>query len=145
MRGVVAIGVRRARPDEVVDLRLAVLRPGGTREDAVWEGDEETATRHWVAERGERIVGVATILERPYPDGAGPGWQLRGMAVAADERGTGVGRALLDAFAREVGAPIWCNARVTAIAFYERAGWRVTSEPFDTAVGPHRRMRSDRP
>jgi GNAT superfamily N-acetyltransferase len=137
--------VRRATPDEVVDLRLAVLRPGGTREDAVWDGDHERETRHWVVERGERIVGVATVLQRPYPDGAGPEWQLRGMAVAAEERGTGLGRALLDALVREVAAPLWCNARVTAIAFYERAGWRVTSEPFDTAVGPHRRMRVDAP
>jgi GNAT superfamily N-acetyltransferase len=139
-----SIAVRRASPGEVIDLRLAVLRPGGAREDAVWDGDHEPETRHWVAESDGRIVGVATVLARPYPDGDGPAWQLRGMAVGAEERGTGVGRALLDAFAAEVGAPIWCNARVTAIAFYERAGWRVTSEPFDTAVGPHRRMRSDR-
>ena len=33
---------------------------------------------------------------------------------------------------------LWCNARTSAIGFYEKLGWRVTSGPFDVpGVGPH--------
>ena len=35
----------------------------------------------------------------------------------------------------------WCNARVAAVPFYARMGWRVVSDLFDVpTVGPHRVM-----
>jgi predicted GNAT family N-acyltransferase len=37
--------------------------------------------------------------------------------------------------------PIWCNARVSAMGFYRKAGWTVESEEFEIeGVGPHVRM-----
>ena len=36
---------------------------------------------------------------------------------------------------------VWCNAQVSAVPFYERLGYRITSaEPFDEAGIPHVRM-----
>ncbi len=35
----------------------------------------------------------------------------------------------------------WCNARSTAIRFYEKNGWRIVSDEFIIEkYGPHRRM-----
>ena len=35
----------------------------------------------------------------------------------------------------------WCNARVPALAFYQRQGWQIMSEQFDIpTAGPHRKM-----
>jgi GNAT superfamily N-acetyltransferase len=55
-------------------------------------------------------------------------WVL-GMIVRADQRGTGVGRALLarlDAFAAARGdARVWVATGEPAVGFYERCGWRV--------------------
>jgi GNAT superfamily N-acetyltransferase len=137
-RMVAPVTVRRGTADEVVDLRMRVLRPGKPRADAVWDGDAEPDARHWVAEHDDRIVGIASVIRRKGADGGD--WQLRGMAVDPAHQGHGVGRAVLDALVAEVAAPMWCNARVTAIPFYEKAGWKVTSDVFDTGVGPHRRM-----
>ncbi len=140
-RAAMATTVRRAEAGEVVDLRAKVLRAGRPREDAVWDGDVEPETRHWVAEHDGRIVAIATVLKRPTPDGRPGTWQLRGMATDPDLQGTGVGRRLLQAVEREVGEGLWCNARTTALPFYEKAGWKTVSETFDVAgVGPHRRM-----
>ena len=78
------------------------------------------------------------------------GWQVRAMAVAPGQRGRGVGRAVLDALLAHVdaagGGTVWCNARVPAQAFYERAGFTVVGEPFDLpAIGPHVVMALRRP
>jgi GNAT superfamily N-acetyltransferase len=144
-RAATAGTVRRGTAEEVVDVRHRVLRDGQPRGSAVFEGDEAATTRHWVADHDGRVVGVVTVLSAPMPGEAGadaPGLQLRGMAVLPEHRGQGLGEALLDATHRDVGAPMWCNARVGVVAFYERRGWRAVGGPFDVpGIGPHQRMR----
>jgi GNAT superfamily N-acetyltransferase len=74
------------------------------------------------------------------------GLQLRGMATDAQYQRGGVGRAVLTLvhqYAQEVGYPLWCNARVSAMGFYEKLGWVAEGEEFDVPdVGPHYIMRS---
>jgi predicted GNAT family N-acyltransferase len=72
-------------------------------------------------------------------------YQLRGMATEEVVRGTGVGKTLLEAAEKFVRGTevrrLWCNARVPAMGFYEKAGWRVVSEEFEIpTAGPHVRM-----
>lgn len=133
------IEVREAKASEVVDVRHAVLRAGRPRTDAIWPGDDEG--RHWIARHRDRTIGVVTVMPRPHPADGRPGQQLRGMAVLEDWQGKGIGSALLAAVHRDLAEPMWCNARIRAVSFYERHGWSVTSETFDIeGVGPHRRM-----
>jgi GNAT superfamily N-acetyltransferase len=144
--------IRAAAPEEVVDLRLAVLRPGFPREAAIFSLDQDPGTNHFVAvptARADRdhIVGCVTISRpRPWQDHA-DAIQLRAMAVADNFRGAGVGRKLLARVDEHVAAlppprPLmWCNARVSAIGFYERCGWTVVSDVFDSPpAGPHVKM-----
>ena len=108
---------------------------------ARWPGDAEA--EHYVAEApdGGEIVGVASVFFAPL-GAEGPNGQLRGMAVAPGARGGGVGLALLRAIEAAHPEGLWCNARVSALGFYERAGWRVLSETFEiVGVGPHVKMR----
>ena len=67
--------------------------------------------------------------------GDAPVWRLRGMATLESVRGQGVGRRVLetaiDHVARHGGRLLWCNARVRAIPFYERAGFAGLGELFD--------------
>ena len=123
-------------------LRRSVLRPGGG--DVSWTGDEDPTTIHLAARTGDRVVGIVRFSPAacPWrPDARAP-WQLRGMATDPAGRGSGAGRALLvDGLARVAdrgGDLVWCNARTTAAAFYERFGFAVVTEPFDTpGIGPH--------
>jgi predicted GNAT family N-acyltransferase len=137
------ITVGTATAAETLPLRAAILRPNG--EPAAMPGDDDPHTIHLAARTpsGE-IVGVARFSPAACPwraDVAAP-WQLRGMATDPAVRGTGVGRALvLDGLARVAAAGgdlVWCHARVTAAAFYERMGFAVVTEPYDKPpVGMH--------
>ena len=87
--------IRLADLEEILDLRWRILRAGLGRETAIFDGDREPATRHVAAVRDGQVVGCATIVRRSWQ--GKPGLQLRGMAVAADLRGSGIGRSLLEA------------------------------------------------
>jgi predicted GNAT family N-acyltransferase len=136
--------IRPARVEEIVDLRHAVLRPGRAREAAEFDVDRLPGTRHFIALFGSKVVGCATIAPTKW-DGL-DAWQLRGMAVAAEARKTGLGRAMLEAIERSFDRPehpvfLWCNARVEAIGFYKTCGWAVQSDVFEVPdVGPHVKM-----
>ncbi|MCB9671349.1 MAG: GNAT family N-acetyltransferase [Alphaproteobacteria bacterium] len=137
------ITVRRATADEVVDVRHRVLREGRPRETAVFAGDTEATTRHWVALDASGVVGVVSVVLAEMPEllTPRPRWQLRGMAVLPDLQGSGVGRALLEAVHTDVDEPLWCNARANVVGFYTSAGWEPVGEVFPIApIGPHQRM-----
>ena len=138
--------VRRATAEAVVDLRHRTLRIGLPRASAVFPGDERPGAYHVVAEAGGNVVvvGCATVHASEW-EGA-PAWQLRGMATDPALRGAGVGRAMLTYLEHLLldetdVRQMWCNARVPAVGFYERLGWRVASDPFEIpTAGPHVRM-----
>jgi predicted GNAT family N-acyltransferase len=64
------------------------------------------------------------------------------MATEQRLRGTGIGTKVLEVLVSYVaahdGGLLWCNARVPAVAFYERGGFRTEGEPWvDPEIGPH--------
>ena len=110
-------------------MRRAILRDGHDDAVVVFEGDDESDTFHLAAVGDDlTTVGVVTFLERECParPGRHPARQLRGMAVATDEQGTGVGAALLqaglDRCRADGAAVVWAHARVTAVSWYEAHG-----------------------
>lgn len=86
-------------------------------------------------------VSVVPAFCRWRPEAARP-WQLRAMATATGHQGRGVGALAVAAVVDHVrgggGDLLWCNARINARTFYERAGFSVEGEQFDVAgIGPH--------
>ena len=141
---------------ESYPLRHAVLRPHQSAAEVVWENDDEpgTATYGAVERAGRSIVGVATVFPEPAPfdvteagvpkgaGGATTTWRLRGMATRPDAQGQGIGtsvlKAVLDHVAAAGGDLLWCNARVSAVAFYKRAGFRTWGPAWViSSIGPH--------
>ena len=127
------------------DLRARVLRRGRPPEESRFPGDEAEGTAHLGAFAAGRCVGVVTLLREPQGTGAPREMRLRGMAVEPEMQGRGVGAALLrraHEMAAGAGLEIWCNARMSAVGFYEKQGWTREGEPFDIpAIGPHTVMR----
>ena len=129
-------------------LRLRVLRPGGPPDAVVWPGDDDPRAVHLAVRGGAAgaVVAVASLLPEPHPDAPAPGdWRIRGMATAPERRRRGLGGLLVDAcvaHARNADAQrLWCNARIGAVALYERAGFvRETGVFLAEGIGPHVRL-----
>lgn len=140
-----AVRILSVDANTVRPMRRAVLRPYEA-EEAVHYATDAVAEHLAAYEADGHLVGVATVFAEEHPETGEPGWRLRGMGVAADARGTGCGgwllAAVVDHVARSGGHLLWCNARVSALGFYQRYGFTVESDVFFVVGGgEHRRMR----
>ncbi len=131
--------IRQVSADDIRPLRHRVLRPGQGYEETAYPGDDLPDTVHFGAFDGNRLVGIASLYRE---DRSAPGWRLRGMATDDAVRGTGFGGALLaaciDHVAAAGGGELWCNARMVAVGFYQRAGFEIVSDEFDVpGIGAH--------
>jgi predicted GNAT family N-acyltransferase len=138
------IPCRRVAVAEILPLRHRILRPGLPFETARFDGDDDPGTRHYAAVSAGAPVACLSLMTSEWE--GRPAWQLRGMATDSGEQGRGLGRQLLELAVSEAASDhpergFWCNARASAVGFYERLGWRVVSEPFDVpTAGPHVKM-----
>ena len=124
---------------ETRELRRDVLRPYMTVEELA--AHEPSGAVAFGAFEGGELVAVGLI----GPEGEPGDWRIRGMATRPEARGQGAGTKVLQALVRHAvdhGATrLWCNARTRALSLYERAGFRATSEEFETPrIGLHYRM-----
>lgn len=134
---------RYARLEDILDLRYRILIVGTGRLVSEFPGDRDPDTLHAACYHGDVVVGCATLIVSHWENR--PARQLRGMAVEVEYQKLGIGRALLEfveqACIEEGNLILWCNARGTAVGFYERASWQLASDAFDVeGVGPHYRM-----
>jgi GNAT superfamily N-acetyltransferase len=123
----------------LIALRWRVLRPNRPESSAHFLEDAAADTVHFVAvAENQAVIGCATLVTNN-------GLQLRGMATAPEWQKQGVGRAVLMAVqsvAAEQKQSLWCNARVSAVGFYESCGWAIEGDEFEVLdVGPHFVMR----
>jgi predicted GNAT family N-acyltransferase len=138
------VEIRIARLAEIIDLRSDVLIRGTVRVSPQFDGDSAADTLHFGAFDGASNIACASCMQGEYENQ--PAWQLRGMATQQGRRSQGIGASLLafiedELLASNPNGLLWCNARLGAVGFYERAGWKTTGDVFEvTGVGPHREM-----
>ncbi|UWQ17407.1 GNAT family N-acetyltransferase [Jannaschia sp. M317] len=126
--------VRQIAAQDTLPLRQSVLWPDLPLAALAVDGDADAL--HLGAFDGG-LIGVGSF----YRDGTGA--RLRKLAVAADRQGQGIGARLVRAGARHLAAQgarlLWCDARVTAGAFYTRLGFTLSGVPFDKSGVTYRR------
>lgn len=122
-----SVHIEQIRPQLTWALRHQVLYPHmGTINTQGMPEDEDGL--HFAAFFQNKLVAVVSLFQN------GTDFQFRKFAVDAAAQGKGIGSQLLQHIAHYAiingGTRLWCNARVTAIQFYAKAGFIQTGEAF---------------
>jgi len=133
-----------------MQLRVAVLRKGTPATDCNYPEDTYPDVVHFGIIHEGTAIATSSWFMKECPEKPGvTAMQLKGMAVAENLQGAGIGALLIDAgvaLAKERGATIaWARARDSAMGFYERLGFTSTGEGFidgPTAMPHHIVVRS---
>jgi GNAT superfamily N-acetyltransferase len=141
----VQVTVRRVAPEVTYDLRHRILRLHEAPEDLRLEAEDDARAGFFAAQTDDgTTVATAVVFPAspPWDTRDGSAWRLRGMATEEHWRSRGIGAAVLDAVVDHVlaggGRLVWCNARLAALSFYERAGFERVGEEWDEPfIGPH--------
>ena len=143
------VNVRMVSILQVRKLRAMILRPDQTPEMTTYIGDYAPDTLHLGAFKNKHLVGIMTIMHQAPKEYTGNRadklWLLRGMATLSEVRGQGYGAALVRSgcayVALERGLYLWCEARESALGFYEKLGFALWGDRFELPyTGPHYRM-----
>ena len=121
---------------QMVKLRDDVLRKPLGLSFTPEELEEEKDNMLIAAFEDDRILGCCMLLEEQ------PGViRLRQMAVLNDLQGKGIGRALMnfaENIARDRGyRSIRMHARINAVGFYEKVGYKIKGDQFIEVTIPH--------
>lgn len=113
----------------IIDLRYEILRKP-------WDKPRETATDELEDKSINAYIavnGIVMACGRLQDNGSGIG-QIRYMAVAEDQQGKGLGKAVLEALEAEARLrqfhTIELQARENAVDFYQRNGYHIRETSF---------------
>ncbi len=126
-------------------LRSKILRNGLPAQECIFPTDQVQGAFHLAYYEGEEITCIASFFPKNHGERKELGYQLRGMATDDQFKGKGYGTKLVQ-FAVEYiektnAAYIWCNARASAVPFYQKLGFELASNEFEIAgIGPHYEM-----
>lgn len=127
--------VSRVELADIMPLRVAVLRKGTPATDCNYPEDSYPGVVHFGIIYEGTAIATSTWFMKECPEVPNiSAIQLKGMAVAEQLQGAGLGALLIDAgiaLAIEQGAKVaWARARDSAMGFYERLGFVSTGDGF---------------
>jgi len=137
--------VLRINAVDTYQIRQKVLIPDHDIKKVKFENDDdEDISFHLGAFKDSQLVSVASFYyERNTIFSDLHQYQLRGMATLPEFQGQGLSSELLNmAFPiikQNFCTLLWCNARVTAIGYYEKVGFKIQDQTvFEIeGIGPH--------
>lgn len=135
--------VKQINAGDTHDIRHKMLREGFPIEECTFKSDEDDQTFHLGAFEEGKLVSVASFyFEKNITFDEQNQYRLRGMATLPDYQRKGLSSELLKmAFPiikQNFCSLLWCNARSSAVGFYQKVGFEKTGEEFEIPnVGPH--------
>ena len=138
-----SLKVLRINASDTYDIRYKMLREGRPKEEVHFENDDDDQTFHLGAFYDNKLVSVASFYFENHPTMKDEyQYRLRGMATLKDYQGKGYSSALLKmAFPiikQNLCTLLWCNARTSAMGYYQKVGFEKIGEIFDVpTIGPH--------
>ncbi|HAZ12424.1 MAG: hypothetical protein A2X86_15915 [Bdellovibrionales bacterium GWA2_49_15] len=135
--------VLRIHPKDTISIRHQMLRSGKPIDSCIYNGDDDEQTFHLGAFVDTKLVSVASFYFEKHPILLPPyQYRLRGMATLSEHQRSGLSSELLKmAFPiikQNLASLLWCNARLTAVGFYEKVGFERVGESFNISdIGEH--------
>ena len=135
------IEVKKITAIETYDIRLEVLRKNIPL-PFEFKGDFDDDTFHLGAFENGKLIAVSSYMKAENKNFKGSQYQLRGMATLEKFQGFGAGKLMMEkAFEilKELNIDcLWCNARIIAVDFYKKQGFKTFGEVFDISlIGGH--------
>ncbi len=125
--------IKEINSSETLPIRKEILRPDIDL-PCEFKGDNDAETFHLGAIHNEEVIGVVSFIRSDNSIFTKNQYQMRGMAIVAAHRKRGIGKMLiqeaLDLLEKKEVAVLWCNARETAVQFYEKFGFKTLGEKF---------------
>ncbi|TWR29363.1 GNAT family N-acetyltransferase [Mucilaginibacter pallidiroseus] len=122
------LSIEQITPQLTWQLRRDVLYPGKYKHDMEMEEDNEGY--HFGAFTDNKLVAVISLFKHSDHH-----WQFRKFAVSEVLQGTGIGTQLLNYITNfvlnEGGQLLYCHARLSAIGFYEKHGYKQVGDVFN--------------
>jgi predicted GNAT family N-acyltransferase len=135
--------VKQIDAKDTLELRSQILRNNKEPSECYFEHDNDDLTFHLGAFVDDKLASVASFYMEKHADlDEEYQYRLRGMATLPEFRGQGLSSALLrTAFPiikNNNVHSVWCNARKSAVGFYEKVGFETIGDEFNIAdIGPH--------
>lgn len=135
------VQVKQISHEETYEIRKDVLRRNITLTEKNIE-DLLITTFHFGGFVDGKLIGIATFIQNDNTLFDGFQYRLRGMATLDAYQGKGIGGSVLKEaikFLKEKNVEVlWCNARTSALNFYQKLGFKAVGTEFDVyLIGPH--------
>lgn len=127
------IDIKRIKAEETYAIRKEVLRKNIDL-PFIFNGDLDKDSFHLGLFLDHNLIGIVSFMKSACKDLNGNQYQLRGMATLDQYQGKGYGQQLIK-FGSEVLNEkqmelVWCNARVAAVNFYKKSGFKTIGKEF---------------
>ncbi|PHR69357.1 MAG: GNAT family N-acetyltransferase [Lutibacter sp.] len=138
------VDIKFISTEETYKIRREILRRNISLTEKN-EDDFDKTTFHLGAFIDDKLVSVATFMQNDHKYFEGFQYRLRGMATLNEFQGKGLGKELILKAeevlkVKEVDV-LWCNARVVALGFYKKMGFKIKGPKFDIPlIGDHYEM-----
>ncbi len=131
---------------ETYDIRHKILRPHQDFNNCKYDTDNLQGSFHIGGFAFGKLVSIVSFCNEKCEDFDEKNqFRLRAMATIEEFRGKGIGR-LVVAYGEKILCErdinlVWCKARVSAMKYYEKLGYKVFGNPYDyPGIGLHINM-----
>ncbi|GGE96958.1 GNAT family N-acetyltransferase [Flavobacterium limi] len=135
--------IKEISAKETFIVRHPVLRKGKPVQTCFFDGDDLDTTHHFGLFDSSNLTGIISLFLKSNPIFAENSQsQIRGMAIVESHQKKGFGEALVKhceeyCISKKIDL-IWFNARITAVGFYKKMGYKIQGKPFDIPeIGEH--------
>ena len=133
--------IKEITAEQTYELRKIELRKNMSL-SSQFSGDLDEDTFHLGLFINNEIVSIVSFMRSDYKEFTEKQFQLRGMATKENYQGKGFGKMLItkseELLKEKEVIIVWCNARIVALDFYKKQGFKIIGKEFDIPqIGGH--------